>query len=100
MIKTKPPPPGTHDVDVHERRLTELADKLQAKAEKLLETDVRIHIATGKELALASIRARKEAAELALARADRAHDEMIIAECRRIDAGAAPRARPRLRSIR
>lgn len=97
MSKASPPQPtGCREVDEHERELTELADKLQAQAVKLLETDLRIHIATGKELALASIRARKAAADLSLARAERDNDNALFDEYKRLRGGELP-PRPRLR---
>ena len=70
MKTTTKPPTGCTDLEAHERDATALADKLQARALEMLARDGRIDVATGKELAIASVRARKLAAELAQIRED------------------------------
>jgi hypothetical protein len=90
------PPADCEPVDVVEAKLHKLADLLESKAREVLETDARIGLGTAKELALASIRARKQAGDLALAREDRAHSEWLIAEVKKLHGRAGP-PRPPLR---
>jgi hypothetical protein len=62
------PPPGCKTSDDHERGFTELADALETRGLEMLESDGRIDVATAKELCIASIRARHEAAQFTLRR--------------------------------
>lgn len=61
-------PDGCSSVIEHERKLTALADALDQKALSMLEGDVRIGLATAKEIAAQAIRARHRSAELAFKR--------------------------------
>ena len=90
------PPPGCEGVDAVEAKLHALADLLESKAREVLETDARMGLGTAKELALAAIRARKQAGDLALAREDKAHSEYLLAEVKKLQ-GNAPTRRPPLR---
>lgn len=66
----KTPPEGCCDLEHHEREATTLAETLQARATQWLQRDGRIDVATAKELALVSLKARKIASDLAARRAE------------------------------
>jgi hypothetical protein len=91
------PPTGCQTAEQHEVELTKLATDLAAQADVMLKRG-GIDAARGKELALASIRARKLAAELAQEREGWDHSREIMAHEREM-AGVGRRAsgRPRLK---
>lgn len=97
-------PDGCVDVDEHERQLTLLADTLQSEAMALLgdrDKNSRVSKATGKELAAVAIRARRAAAELALARAERDGSRELLAQYARMHGhgDTARRSRSPLRRV-
>src|SRR4051794_13994594 len=87
-------PDGCRTAIEHERELVALAELLESKARTMLAGDVRIGVSAGKELALAAIRARKQASELALAREGREHDDWIVREYQKLQ--GVVRDRPQL----
>ena len=88
-------PDGCRSTEEHERALVQLAEELEAKAREMLTSDVRIGISAGQELALAAIRARKQAGELALAREQSEHTDHIMREYQKMKGLGT--ARPALR---
>ena len=94
MYKAPPPPEGCEDSDQTERKLIALADLLEKKARKVLESDAEIGLGTAKELALAAIRARRQAAELAIRREDRSYSTWVVDTYRELAGGQAPPTRP------
>ena len=67
-FKTFKPPPGCVSVEEHERELVKTAELLEVKARVLLESDAKLGLAYARDLSLAAIRARTQAAELAVRR--------------------------------
>lgn len=59
------PPRGCRTSVAHERAITALAEKLEAKALSFLESDNAMLASRAKELALAAVRYRKQASEIA-----------------------------------
>lgn len=97
MFKPRPNPPGTVDVDEHERRLTESADALEKRGLELLGSDGRIHVATGNQCLTSAIKARAAAAQLAHARIERDYGQWLIDEDKKRRGVSAHHDRPRLK---
>lgn len=82
-FKPSSPPEGCHHVETHERKLTELADLLDERAKAWLrDGESPILASRAKELALAAVRARKIASELALKRLEVDYGRWLVAERR------------------
>jgi hypothetical protein len=93
----KAPPRGCRTVETHERQLVALADQLEAQVAVLLAPDkdglvAPMCISRAKEVALAAVRSRKIAADLALERERNQHLDWLI-EQKKGMSGAAGTAR-------
>lgn len=95
-FKLQAPPAGCVTAEDHERALVALAELLEKKARELLEGDVRIGISAGREAANVAVRARRQAAELALLRENREHADYLVREYKRMH-GYDIERRPRLK---
>jgi hypothetical protein len=87
MKFTTSTPHGCQSVESHERELLALAEVLEARAREMLDSDGRIDIATGNQLALAAIRARGKAADLAAAREARDYEVWLVEHEKQMSAG-------------
>jgi hypothetical protein len=96
MFKPQPNPPGTVDVDEHERRLTESADALEKRGLELLVSDGRIQVATGNQCLTSAIKARAAASQLAHARIERDHNNWLLAEAKKLQGNSERRPRLKL----
>lgn len=97
----KPPPDGCASVEEHERSLLALAQDLEKRSRELLVSDGRVTVATANQLALASIKARAKAADLALAREQTEYGEWLVAQKKRMRTGATSLPpRPPLQFVR
>jgi hypothetical protein len=97
-MKFKPAttPDGCVDLHEHERRLTQLAASLEERAQALLGVEgCRISAASGGQLALASVRARALATELARHRDEDERERRLLQHDREL-AGIVD-SRPRLK---
>ena len=71
-------PGGCQSTQQHESELLALAQALEVHARKMLKSDERIDLATGNQLALAAIRARSKAADLAADRESREYEVWLV----------------------
>lgn len=94
-------PDGCASAEEHERRLTQLANRLEETAYAMLaEGSTRIGMSGAKEMGLAAVRARRAAGELARHRELIDHDRMLVDHNRRRLGLESPRARrPKLERV-
>ena len=78
------------------RALTAMAELLESKARDLLTGDARIGISAGREAANVAVRARRAAAEIALASEQVQHSEWLMSEYKKLEGGGGNQ-RPRLK---